>query len=139
MESQVKLSKREDRLTRLCLFLGIIIWFVDLNAVYSLPSLSCEWGWFGSTVAGISGLTIVEAIITLISGVLMAFMIYLPGKNWRKSQAGKPVDDSQILNDTEKDRSSLLAFVTMLVNSFFFLFVIATFVPIFALNVCAHG
>lgn len=137
--SSVPLSKNEERLTRWCLFLGITIWFIDLNTVYALPSLSCQWGWFRYTIAGIPGLVMIEAIITFIAMLLLSFMIYLPWRNWRKFQTEKPTANPQILKDTEKDRRSLLAFVAMLLNSFFFLFTIATFVPIFALNVCARG
>ncbi len=133
------ISKTEDRVTRWCLFLGMILWFVDLNTVYALPSLSCEWGWFSFTVAGLSGLAVVEAIITLIAMVPMAVMVYLPWRNWRKSQTEKPTDNPRILNDTEKDRRSLLAFLAMMMNGFLFLFILATFVPMLALNVCARG
>lgn len=135
----VQLSKKEDRLTRWCLFLGMIVWFLDLNAVYALPSLSCEWSWFQFTIAGIPGLVIIEAIISLIAMLLISFMIYLPWRNWLKFQTQKPTTNPRMLQDTEKDRRPLLAFVAMLMNSFFFLFIMATFVPLFALNVCARG
>jgi uncharacterized membrane protein len=137
--SSVPISESEDRLTRWCLFLGITIWFIDLNMVYALPSLSCEWGWFRFTIAGIPGLVMIETIITLIAMLLMSVMIYLPWRNWRKFQTEKPTANPEILQDTEKDRRSLLAFVAMLLNSFFFLFMIATLVPILALYVCARG
>ncbi len=139
MESKVQLSKTEDRLTRWCLFLGMIVWFIDLNTVYSLSSLACEWNWFAFTFAGIPGLVIVEAIITLIALLLMSFMIYLPWRNWLKFQTEKPTENPQMLKDTEKDRRSLMAFVAMLLNGFFFLFLVATFVPMLVLNVCARG
>ncbi len=136
---QVQLSKSDDRLTRWCLFLGMIIWFIDLETVYALPSLACEWSWFQFSIAGIPGLAIIEAIISLIAMMLMSFMVYLPWRNWRKFQTEKPTHNPRMLQDTEKDRRSLLAFVAMLMNSFFFLFIIATFVPVFALNACARG
>lgn len=137
--SSVPLSKSEERLTRWCLFLGITIWFIDLSTVYALPSLACQWGWFRFTIAGLPALVMIEAIITVIAMLLMSFMIYLPWRSWRKFQTEKPTANPQILQDTEKDRRSLLAFVAMLLNSFFFLFTIATLVPIFALEVCARG
>ncbi len=137
--TQVQVSKREDRITRWCLFLGMLVWFMDLNSVYALPSLSCEWSWFQFTLAGIPGLAVIEAAISLVAMVLMALMIYLPWRNWVKFQTHAPADNPRMLSDTEKDRRSLLAFVAMLMNSFFFLFIIATFVPVFALKVCAHG
>lgn len=137
--AQGPLSKTEDRLSRWCLFLGMLLWFADLNTVYALPSLSCTWGWFSFTVAGLSGLAVVEAIITLIAMVLMSVLIYLPWRNWRKFQTERPMENPRMLNDTEKDRRSLIAFVAMLLNSFFLLFIVATFVPMLVLNVCARG
>ncbi len=82
---------------------------------------------------------LIEASISVIAMVLMGIMIYLPWRNWRKSQRAKPVENPHMLRDTEKDRRSMLAFVTMLMNSFFFLFIIATLVPVFSLNLCARG
>ncbi len=137
--TQDQVTKSEDRLTRLCLFLGMLLWFVDLNTVYSLPSLACEWNWFRFTVAGISGLSVVEAVISLVAMALMAPMIYLPWRNWRKFQTEEPTRNPKLLKDTEKDRRSLLAFVAMLMNSFFFLFMVTMLVPIFTLNVCARA
>lgn len=137
--SKVQLTKREERRTSLSLFLGIAVWFIDLNAVYALPSLTCNWNWFPFTVAGIPGLLIVEGLITLIAMALMLFLIYLPYKNWRAFQSERANGSPHRLMDTEKDRRPLMAFVTMLVNSFFFLFIIAFFIPMIALNPCAAG
>ncbi len=136
---KVQLPKANERLTRVSLILGITVWFIDLNSVYALPSVACNWNWFPFTIAGIPGLAFVEGIITLIDLLVMLYLIYLPWRNWRAFQAEKSTDKSQTLNDTEKDRRSLMAFVTMLVNSFFFLFIIAFFVPMLALKACAQG
>ncbi len=137
--SKGQLSRGNNRRTGLSLFLGITIWFIDLNAVYALTSVACNWNWFPFTVAGIPGLLVVEGLITLIAMLLMLVMIYLPYKNWRAYQSEKPKERAQRLKDTEKDRRPLMAFVTMLVNSFFFLFIIAFLVPMIALNPCALG
>jgi MFS family permease len=125
---KIQINKADDRFTGWSLILGISIWFADLNTVYALPSLACQWGWFPFTIAGIPSLVFIEAVITLIALLLISFLIYLPWKNWRKFQTDKSLENPKMLKDTEKDRRSLLAFVAMLMNSFFLLFIIASFV-----------
>ena len=127
-----------DRQTRFILLLGIFIWFLHFNIIYALASLSCTWDWFSLTVAGIPGLKFIEAAITLLTLVLMLPLIYLPWRNWRQFQTAKPKDNPRMLQETEQDRRPFLAFITMLLNSLFFLFVIAFLIPVFALNVCAQ-
>ncbi len=133
------IPKTDDRWPRWSLFLGILIWFTDLNTVYALPSISCQWGWFPFNIARVPGLVVVEAIVTAVSMLLMLLLIFLPWRNWRKFQTAQPLHNPELLRDTEKDRHSLMAFVAMVANSFFFLFIIATFVPIFALHACVSG
>ncbi len=137
--SRADIPKTDNRWTRWGLFVGIFIWFVDLNTVYALPSLACTWNWFRFTIAGIPGLVIIEALISLISIVLLLLMIRVSWQIWRKRQVAKLTAESGILQDTEKDRSALMAFVGLLSNGFFVLFIIATFVPMIALNACARG
>jgi len=117
----------------------MIVWFVHLNVAYNLASLACTWGWFSFTVVGISGLQLVEAIITLVTMLVMLFLIYLPWREWRRFQTEAPPSNPHVLEDTEKDSRPLVAFIVMLLNSFFFLFVIALFVPIFALSACGQS
>ncbi len=136
--SKADITKTDNRWPRWSLFLGMLIWFTDLNTVYALPSLACQWGWFSFTIAGIPGLVIIEAIVSLICLLLISLMIYIPWRTWHRQRAGEPVDHHRI-QEAEQDRPSLMAFVSMLVNSFFFLFIIATFVPMIALNACARG
>ncbi len=119
------------------LFLGITIWFLHLNALNALTSISCNWGWFSDRVAGMPGLRFVQMIITLIALALMLLLIYLPFKSWRRFLTEKSPGDHHTLEETEKDRRSMLAFIAMLLNGLFFLFVIASFVPLFALNACS--
>ncbi len=137
--TEAKRSQADDRLTRRSLFLGVIVWFTDLNIVYALPSVACKWGWFPFRLAGIPGLVLVEGLVTLISLALMLYLIYLPWRNWRAFQAEKTADRSRVMTGAEQDRRALMAFVTMLLNGFFFLFLIAFFVPMLALNACVIG
>ncbi len=133
------IARTDDRQTRVALILGIALWFLHQNVIYALASVSCVWGWFTFNVLGMPGLQVVEVIITLIAIALMAGLIYLPWRNWRAFQTEKPRDNPHLLQDTQKDRRSLMAFVAMLLNSFFFLFIIMFFVPMLALNACGQG
>ncbi len=137
--SKVQVPKANERLTRLSMILGIIIWFTDLNTVYALPSVACTWGWFPFTILGIPGLVVVEAGITLVDMLLMLAMITLAWRNWRAFRAEKTVNNPHVLNDTENDRRALMAFVALLMNSFFFLFIITFFVPVLTLSACLPG
>ncbi len=132
-------NKIDARLTALSLFLGITIWFLHLNTLNALTSVSCNWGWFSSSIAGMPGLRFVQLIITLVAIVLMLLFIYLPFRIWRRSLTEKPTDAPHLLQDTEKDRRPMIAFIAMLLNCLFFLFVIASLVPMFALNACSPG
>lgn len=134
-----QLNKSQERQTQWSLFLGIAIWFLHQNILNALISVSCKWGWFTFPVGGLSGLQFVEAVIGLIAVLAMLVVIYLPWRNWRSFQGKKPTDNPQLLEDTEEDRRPLLAFVAMTLNGFFLLFVIATFVPMFALKACGQA
>ena len=135
----IHLAEPNEQQTRWSLFLGITIWFLHMNLLNALISVSCKWGWFTFPVAGLSGLQLVEMIISLIAILAMLFMIYLAWRYWRSFQTEKPTDNPQLLQNTEEDRRPLLAFIAMLLNVFFLLFVIGTFVAIFALKACGQA
>ncbi len=75
-------------------------------------------------------------IISLLALLAMAAAVYLPFRNWREYQTEQPPANPQMLHDTEKERQSLLAFIVMMANSFFLLFVLGLFVIIFSLKPC---
>jgi hypothetical protein len=131
--------KSEERPTWKSLFWGTVIWFLHLNIAYGLASLSCVWGRLNARIGGISMLQLVETMITILALLLMLLLIYLPWRDWRRFQSERPRDNPQLLEDTEKDRRPLVAFVTMLLNCFYLLFIIAAFVPIWALKPCVAG
>jgi uncharacterized membrane protein len=124
-----------DRQTWQSLLFGITAWFLDLNLVYSLPSLACHWGWFPFTVVGLPGLKFIQLIATAVAAVLLMVLIYLPWRNWRPFWR----DNAQVMQQTEADRRPLIAYVTMLLNTLSLLFVLASVVPILALNPCVSG
>lgn len=126
----------KGQLTRRSLLAGIIVWFLDQNLTYGLSSVACKWGWFTSKVGPISTLQLVTTIITLVALLLMVPLIYLPLRNWLDYQTENPPKNPQMLEETEAERRPFLAFVTMLSNSILALFIIANFVPIFAISPC---
>jgi len=117
---------------------GIALWFLHQNAIYSLSSVSCNWGWFPFRIGALTGLQIVETLITLAALALMLVLIVLPYRAWRRFQSERPADNPHLLQDTEKDRRPMQAFIIMMLNSFLGLFILAAFVPIYALKVCSQ-
>jgi hypothetical protein len=137
--STIQLTKPNERRTRWSLYLGITIWFLHLNALNALTSVSCKWGWLTFPVGGLSGLQFAQLVISLIALLTMLFLIYLPWREWQMFQSEKSTRNPRLLQDTEEDNRPLIAFIAMSMNSFLLLFMIATFVPIFALKACGHA
>ncbi len=133
------LPNPNEQQTLWSLVLGVTIWFVHLNLVYALVSISCKWGWFTFPVAGLSGLQFVEILISLITVLVMLFLIYLPWRQWRSFQKKEPATNPHLLDETEKHRRSLMAFIAMLLNGFFILYIIATVIPMFTLKACGQA
>jgi hypothetical protein len=125
--------------TFLTFIAGIAIWFLHQNIIYALSSVSCKWSWFSFTIAGIPGIQVVETVISLVALVLMAYVIHIDYQDWSKYQREKPSENPEMLEDTEKGRRPLAAFIALTLNCFFFLFIIGTFVVIFSLNSCVQG
>ena len=135
----IDLSKPSDKQTLWSLFLGITIWLLHLVTMEALVSVSCEWGGLTVPVGGLSALQWVEAVISLITVLVMIFLVYLPWRNWRSFQTTKPIQNPDLLHDTEVYRRPLLAFIAMMLNIFVTLYTIATLVPTFALKACGQA
>jgi hypothetical protein len=131
--------KTDEQKTQWSLVFGITVWFLHLNTLNALTSLSCKWGWLSFTIAGTSGLKFVQLLITLVALLLLLGMIYLPWRNWRQFQTDKPIENPQLVQDTDKDRRPLVAAMAMLLNSFLFLFELAFIIPLFTLNACGQA
>jgi len=136
---RAQLTKAEEQQTKISLFLGITIWFLHLNILNGLISVSCKWGGLTFPVGGLSGLQLLEVGITLITILAMVYFIYLPWRNWRSFQTEKPVDNPELIEDTEEKRQSLMAFIAMSLNAFLVLYMLATFVPMFFLKACGQA
>jgi arginine exporter protein ArgO len=137
--SRAQLTQAEEQQTRRSLFLGITIWFLHLNIVNALISVSCKWGGLTVPVGGLSGLQILEGVISLITILGMLYLVYLPWRNWRSLQTETPATNPQLIQDTEEKRQSLMAFIAMALNGFFALYILATFVAMFSLKACGQA
>ncbi len=136
---RTQVTKAEEQQTQRSLFLGILVWFLHLNIVNALISISCKWGGLTFPVGGLSGLQLAEAIITLITVVIMLYLVYLPWRQWRSFQRAKPPANPEMLQDTEEGSPPLVASIAMLLNAFLALYIIVTFVPTFVLKACGQA
>jgi hypothetical protein len=136
---RAKVTKAEEKHIRWSLFLGITIWFLHLNILNALISVSCKWGGLTFPVGGLSGLQLLEGILTLITVLAMLYLIFLAWHPWRNFQTEKPLTNPQLLQETEENRPPLLAFIAMVLNGFLVLYIIVTFVPTFALKACGQA
>src|SRR5512144_518861 len=110
---RARVTKAEEQQMRRSLFLGITIWFLHLNILNALISVSCKWGGLTFPVGGLSGLQLVEGVITLLTVLAMLYLIYLPWRQWRSFQKEKPTRNPRLLEQTEEDRPPLVAFIAM--------------------------
>src|ERR1044071_1246541 len=83
---RAQLTKAEEKQTKTSLFLGITIWFLHVNILNALISVSCKWGGLTFPIGGLSGLQILEGVISLITILGMLYLVYLPWRNWRSLQ-----------------------------------------------------
>ncbi len=136
---KIDLSQPTEQQTRWSLFLGILIWFLHLNIVNAMISVSCKWGGLTVPVGALSGLQILAGFLTLITVLMLLFLIYLPWRNWRSFQTEQPIQNPDLLRDTEMFRRPLMAFVAMSLNGFLVLYSIAVFVPMLSLKACGQA
>ena len=135
----IDLSKPSEQQTLWSLFLGIAVWFLHLNIVNALISVSCKWGGLTVPVNQLSGLQLVSVLITLITLGAMSFLIYLPWRNWRSFQTETPPQNPDMMRDTEVYRRSMMAFIALGLNGFLALYVLATLVPMLSLKACGQA
>ena len=135
----IDLSKPSDKQTQWSLFSGIIIWFLHLNIINALVSVSCKWGGLTAPAGALTWLQILSAAITLIAVLAMLFLVFLGWRNWQGFQTSTPPTNPDMLHDTEEYRRPLVAFISMALNSFLALYIITTFVPTFALKACGQA
>ena len=104
---------------------GTVVWLIHLMIVYPLTSLTCEWGWFPSTVNGLTGLQVVQIIITIIAAIIIAVAGVFAFQNQRR------------LRTQEINRHYFMAQLGLALNILFFALVVVSLVPILSLPVCS--
>lgn len=124
--------QQSDRRVWISLVGGIAVWALHLMIVYPLTSLTCRWGWFSSTIAGMAGLHFVQMVVTVIAALLMIILGISAMREWRRNRS----DEESMLQETASARRPLMAFVAMVLNGFFLLAILLSFVPIFAIEPC---
>ncbi|MFT3894675.1 MAG: hypothetical protein QM730_23850 [Anaerolineales bacterium] len=134
----IDLSQPSEKQAQWCLILGILVWFLHLNIVNSLISVSCKWGRLNDSVAGMTRQQLLITLFSLLAVVLTLFFMYLSWRYWRSFQTERPTINPEMLEDTEKYARPLLAFIAMLLNCFFAVYILATLVSTFSLKVCGQ-
>jgi small-conductance mechanosensitive channel len=114
-----------------CLLVGSAVWAVHLMVVYPLASLTCRWGWFGTTEAD-AQLRIVQTVATLVAAGLIAWFGYVAFQTWLQSRHAGHTE----LSEAETARITMQAFVTLLLNALYFLIILIMLAPIFVLPLC---
>jgi threonine/homoserine/homoserine lactone efflux protein len=121
------------------LILGIVVWFLHENILNALTSVACKWHWLTIPVFGLQGVQFVDMFITLIAMLVIGYLVYLGWRNWRSVQTREPLRNPHVMRDTEEDRGAFMAFISMMLNGFFFLFTIATLVLTFSFVACGQS
>ena len=136
---KIDLSQPSEQQVRWSFFLGILIWFLHLNIVNALISVSCKWGGLTVPVGSLSGMQILAAVLTLIVVLALLFLIFLSWRQWRSFQTEKPIQNPDMLRDTELYWRPLMAFIAMMLNGFLLLYSIAVFIPMLSLKACGQA
>jgi hypothetical protein len=63
----------------------------------------------------------------------------LSWRQWRSFQTEKPVQNPDMLRDTELYWRPLMAFIAMMLDSFLLLYSIAVFIPLLSLKACGQA
>ncbi len=133
-----KLDSKQQRQSQRSIFLGMLVWFLDLTVTYALNSVACQWHWLTNTIGWMDVLQFLEILISAVALVMIAYLIYVPWRNWRSVQQKQPMQDSHTFQHTEEDRGALLSFLAIGLNGFFFLFAIASLVLMFSFTACGQ-
>lgn len=105
---------------------GVAVWLLHLMIVYPLTSLTCEWGWFPFTVAGLDGLQIIQIIVTIIAAAITIVAGYLGLQNARQLRT----------TAVNADRHYFMAWLALALNILFAALIVIAIVPIVTLPIC---
>ena len=136
--STTKLPPKEQQQTQRSMLLGMLVWFLDLTVLNALNSVACEWHWLTNMIGWMDVLQFLEIAVSIIALALIGYLTFMAWRNWRTVQRKQPAQDEHTFEHTEQDRGALLSFLAMGLNSFLFLFVIATLVLMFSFTACGQ-
>jgi hypothetical protein len=112
---------------------GTAIWAIAFMIVYGLNSLACVWNWFALPSGGTGpGLKVAQISISVIALALLAYCVYVAFREWRGERTQRENEEDESITA----RNSMLAFVSLLVNTLYFLITAVFLIPIFVLPVC---
>lgn len=117
----------------LALIVGTVIVSAHFMVVYAASSLTCRWGWLPGKTVGIPSLQFFQMLVTFLAGVLIGGLIAITYRDWHSTQVDERGEESQ----QAAARLPLLAFITMLVNTSYLLFILMSLVPILTIQQCA--
>lgn len=136
--STTKLPQKDQQQTQRSLLLGMLIWFLDLTVLNALNSVACEWHWLTNMIGWMDVLQFLEIAVSIVALALIGYLTFVAWRSWRSVQRKQPAQDEHTFEHTEQDRGALLSFLAMGLNSFLFLFVIATLVLMFSFTACGQ-
>ncbi len=106
---------------------GTVVWVIHLMIVYPLTSLTCEWGWFPFTVGPLTGLQVVQIVVTVISGLITVVAGVFAYRNRQR-----------LMNDEslEVNRHRFMSELGFALNVIFTALIVISLVPILVLPQC---
>lgn len=106
---------------------GVVTWSLHLMIVYPLTSLTCEWGWFPFTAGGLTGLKVVQIVVTVIAAAITVVAGFLAFQNQRRLRDGETV---------ETNRHFFMARLGFALNILFTALIVFSLIPIVSLPQC---
>ncbi len=106
---------------------GTIVWMLHLMIVYPLTSLTCEWGWFPFMVGALSGLQVIQLVVTVIAAVITIVAGYFAFQSRRRLGNGGMPDTS---------RHRFMAWLGLALNIMFTALIVISVIPILTLPPC---
>jgi hypothetical protein len=120
---------------------GPTIWLVHFMAVYLLADTACKTNWLAFRLAGINGLAVIVAGLTLLA-IVGAVIFALQGlRLWRQGRdAGIRLDGLSGKGYVDaKARTTFVAFAGMLLNLYSAVIILLTGAPALILRPCVWG
>lgn len=99
-----------------CLIGSTLVWAAYLATVYALPSLACQWQWVGAPGPE-RGLKLLQRLISVMAAGAIAGVGYVVFAHWQQTRKAGYTE----LGQAKAAQRTLLAFVTLFLNTFYLL------------------